>query len=99
MPPVYFVVHSTITDQEKLDAYMAQVFDTVPSEGFRPLTIDDAPQTIEGEAPGKRLVIVEVDSEEQFRAWYDSPEYTAIRQLRHDGTEGFALLAAGFEPG
>lgn len=99
MPPVYFMVHSTITDQEKLDAYMAQVFGTLPSEGFRALTIDDAPQTIEGEAPGKRLVILEVDSEERFRAWYDSPEYAAVRQLRLDGTEGFALLAAGLEQG
>ena len=99
MPPVYFVVHSTITDQEKLDAYMVQVFATVPGEGFRVLAIDDAPHTIEGEAPGKRLVIVEVDSEEQFQAWYNSPEYQAIRQLRLDGAEGFALLAAGFEPG
>ncbi len=98
MPPVYFMVHSTITDQAKLDAYMAQVFATVPSEGFRVVAIDDAPQTIEGEAPGKRLVIVELDSEERFRAWYDSPEYAPVRQLRLDGTEGFALLAAGLEP-
>ena len=95
----HFVIHSTITDQEKLDAYLAQAFPTLPSEGFRVLAIDDAPQTIEGEAPGKRLVIVEADSEERFQAWYNSPKYQAIRQLRLDGSEGFALLAAGFEPG
>lgn len=99
MPPVHLVIHGTITDQEKLDAYLAQAFPTLPSEGFRVLAIDDAPQTIEGEAPGKRLVIVEADSEERFQAWYNSPEYQTVRQLRLDGSEGFALLAAGFEPG
>ena len=31
---------------------------------------------------GASVHAVEVDSEEQFQAWYNSPEYQAIRQLR-----------------
>jgi len=29
------------------------------------------------------------------RAWYESPEYRAIRHLRTDNTEGTAVIAEG----
>ena len=93
------MVQNTITDREKLDEYLAQVGATMPGEGVCLLVADDAPKTMEGDAPHQRLVIAEFDSEERFQTWYDSPGYTAARQLRLDGFEGFALLAAGFEPG
>lgn len=99
MSPAYFVVHSTTTDQEKLDAYLEQAVATMPSEGLRLPVADEAPKTMEGDAPHQCLVIAEFDSEERFQAWYDSPGYTAARQLRLDGSDGFALLAAGFEAG
>ena len=54
---------------------------------------------MEGDPPHQRLVIAEFDSEEPFQTWCDTPGYTAARQLPLDGSEGFALLAAGFEPG
>ena len=99
MPPGYFMAQNTVTDQEKLDEYLAQAGTTMPSEGVRLLVEDEAPKTMEGDPPHQRLVIAEFDSEERFRTWCDSPGYTAARQLRLVGSEGFALLAAGFEPG
>ncbi len=97
--PVYVMFHNTVTDPEKMKAYLDQVMSTAPSEGMRLLAMDDAPETVEGDAPHQRLVLVEFDSKERFRAWYDSPEYTAVRQLRLDGTEGFTLVAEGAAQG
>ncbi len=82
-----------------MQAYLDQVFSTVPSEGVRLLAMDDNPETLEGEAPHQRLVLVEFDSRERFQAWYDSPAYKAVRQLRLDGSEGFALVAEGAPQG
>ena len=53
------------------------------------------PQHIEGEAAGCRTVILEFESEADFRTWYDSPEYQAIIGKRHAATTGFAILAQG----
>lgn len=48
---VYAVFHSTVTDPDKMQAYMEQVIGTIPGEGVRPLAIDDNTQTLEGETP------------------------------------------------
>ncbi len=55
---VYVMFHNTVTDREKMQAYLDQVFSTVPSEGVRLLAMDDNPETLEGEAPHQRLVLV-----------------------------------------
>ena len=95
---VYAVFHSTVTDPDKMQAYMEQVIGTIPGEGVRPLAIDDNTQTLEGETPHHRTVIVEFDSEDRLRGWYESDAYKAIRGLRHEGTEGFALVVQGLPP-
>ena len=97
--PVYLVIHSTITDPEKMKAYREQARGTIPPEGVRLIAMDDALETLEGEAPHQRLVIIEFDSKERLKDWYDSPEYKAARQFRIDGTEGFAVVAEGARQG
>ena len=49
---VYAIFHSTITDQDKMNAYMEQVMATVPAEGVRALAIDDNTRTLEGNTDG-----------------------------------------------
>ena len=49
--PVYLVIHSTITDPEKMKAYREQARGTIPPEGVRLIAMDDALETLEGEAP------------------------------------------------
>ena len=48
--------------------------------------------------PGSRVVILSLPSEEDFRAFYDSPGYQAVVGERLDAVDGFAVLAKGFEP-
>jgi len=68
------------------------------------LPVDDtwAPVTLlEGEPAPKRLVVVEFDSIEQARAWYDSPEYAPALKLRQASSTGRLLLVEGvyLQPG
>jgi len=42
--------------------------------------------SIEGDAP-KRFVVIQFDSVEKAKAWEDSPEYSAIKPIRHSSGE------------
>ena len=50
---------------------------------------------LEGEPAPKRLVVVEFDSIEQARAWYDSEEYAPALKLRQASSTGRLLLVEG----
>ena len=92
---VYLVVNSTIDDPDLLDEYVQAAGATL---GIVPLTLralDTESTTIEGDPPGPRTVILEFESEGDFRTWYDSPEYQAIVGKRHASTTGFAVLVKG----
>ena len=89
---VLFVVNSSIDDPGLLDEYMQAAGATLGIVPLQVLAIDAECTTIEGEPAGPRTVILKFESEEDFRTWYDSPEYQAIVGQRHAATTGFAIL-------
>jgi uncharacterized protein (DUF1330 family) len=89
---VYLVVNSTIDDPVLLDEYVSAAGATLGTVPLKLLAIDVGSKTIEGEPAGPRTVILEFESEDDFHAWYDSPEYQAIIGKRHAATTGFAVL-------
>jgi uncharacterized protein (DUF1330 family) len=92
---VYLVVNSTIDDQALLDDYLQSAGASAGLVPIKLLAMDTETKPIEGEAAGCRTVILEFESEGDFRTWYDSPEYQAIVGKRHAATTGFAILAQG----
>jgi uncharacterized protein (DUF1330 family) len=93
---VYFVVNCAITDQALLDEYLAGAGGTLGLVPIKLLAMDNATKAVEGEPAGERTVILEFESEDGFRTWYDSPEYQAILGKRLGATNGFSVLAQGF---
>ena len=91
----YLVVNSTIDDPDLLDEYVQDAGATLGVVPIKLLAVDPQCKTIEGEPPGPRTVILEFESEEDFRKWYDSPEYQAIVGKRHAATTGFGVLVKG----
>ena len=91
----YLVVNSTIDDPELLDEYVQDAGATLGIVPIKLLAVDAQSKTIEGDPPGPRTVILEFESEEDFRTWYDSPEYQAIVGKRHAATTGFGVLVKG----
>lgn len=92
---VYFIGNSTITDPEMFKRYQEAVRATFEGHQMRSLVSTFDAQTIEGDSCGSRAVVIEFPDEAAFRAWYDSPAYQAVLNLRLDSSEGFALLAQG----
>jgi uncharacterized protein (DUF1330 family) len=96
---VRFVAHFTVDDPERYRVYEKGFFPVLRDHGGRFLTYDDAPVVLEGShAPG-RTVMIEFDSEEALRGWWDSPEYRALAEHRHAATTTHAVYFLHGLPG
>jgi uncharacterized protein (DUF1330 family) len=94
---VYAIAQSRTNDQKKLDEYVAAAIPTLEAHSVELLALDEAPETIEGESDFPRVVILKFESAKAFHDWYDSPEYTAARQIRLSASVGRFMLVNGFD--
>ena len=92
--PAYLIANAKITDQSKLDEYMAAVVPTLDGRDYKILAFTTDTEVVEGQA-GERTVVLEFPDRAALHAWYDSPEYTAAKQLRLAGTDGMGIIVDG----
>ena len=93
----YFIASYRITDPAGYEPYVPAVIPTLQAHGCEVLAADYTSQAIEGE-PNAVTVILKFASKAAALAWYDSPEYQAIRHLRTDNSEGTAVLVDQWSP-
>ncbi len=93
--PVYVVAQGRIEDREMLNQYIAKALPTIRSAGGRVLGFDESPEVVEGEVPYPRTVILEFESHDAFRAWYDSAGYQEILPLRLESMPGSLIVVNG----
>jgi uncharacterized protein (DUF1330 family) len=96
--PTYLVVNATITDQAKLDEYLAAVPATLEGHEVEILVASNEAEAIEGEPAGSRVVVLRFKDRPALDAWYHSPAYQEVIGLRLAGTAGFGVVAEGFAP-
>jgi uncharacterized protein (DUF1330 family) len=90
---VYFIAQYQVNDPALYREYQQGAAPSIGKYGGKLVAFDVAAQTMEGEPPGPQTVILEFESEEQARSWYDSPEYQEIVGKRLRATQGFSVLA------
>ena len=91
----YFIVDVNVEDPAKYSEYSKLVGPTLERYGGKVLARGGAVETIEGDWQPRRLVILEFESTEHFRRWYDSPEYSAAREIRFRASHARAVLLQG----
>ncbi|HYD73030.1 MAG TPA: DUF1330 domain-containing protein [Candidatus Binatia bacterium] len=92
----YFVCHNRITDAQKMGEYLRSVMPSLNAHGAEVLVVDESCTVMEGDTPLPRTIVIRFASRADAERWYNSPEYSAIRPLRLEATEGFAVLVNGF---
>jgi uncharacterized protein (DUF1330 family) len=97
MPKGYVIFTEDIHDEAGINVYGQQALPTVLQAGGQIIVADDAPELIEGSWHGKRTVVLEFDSVEAARNWYQTPDYQRVRGLRHAAADSNAVIVAGFE--
>ena len=79
--PAYMVVQAEITDPEKFPEYQKLAVPAVQKYNGKILG-RGAPQNVEGHCGAHAVLVLEFESEEVAKAFFDSPEYTEARAAR-----------------
>ena len=91
----YIFAEIEITDADGYKEYSAQVPATIAKYGGRFLVRGGTAETLEGEWPQRRRVLLEFPSMEQAKRWWDSPEYDKPKALRQAASRGRLILMEG----
>lgn len=92
----YLVARVDVQDKERYAEYMRHTPRVVNQYGGRFVARSPEAETLEGPAETRRVVVIEFPSADDARAFFDSPEYTAVKRLREGAAEGQFILVDGY---
>jgi uncharacterized protein (DUF1330 family) len=96
MMAAYFIVDiKEITDPQTYAEYREGVGPTLQQYGGKFLVRGGAYETVEGDWQSQRLVILEFTDVDQFKRWYNSPEYSELLKLRLKASTSRAVVVQG----
>lgn len=78
----YAIADVDVTDPAVFEEYRGRVGDTIVKYGGRYVVRGGNSEVVEGSWRPKRLVVLEFPNMERLKAWYHSPEYAPLKQLR-----------------
>jgi|TARA_B100001971_G_scaffold8525_1_gene7009 uncharacterized protein (DUF1330 family) len=93
----YVLAQLKVTDPEKFAKYGVQVPATIEKFGGRYLVRGGDMAALEGEPFAPRVVVIEFDSVEAARRWYDSEDYAPLAKLRQSASEGRLVIIEGYQ--
>jgi uncharacterized protein (DUF1330 family) len=94
MPKGYVVLTEAIKDPEGMKAYGRAA--GAAMGGVKILAVDTTPETLEGSWHGDQTVVLEFESVEAARAWYESEAYQNAAKLRQSAADCNAVIISGF---
>jgi uncharacterized protein (DUF1330 family) len=94
MPKGYIILTEAIKDPEGMKAY-AQAAGAAMG-GVNILAVDTAPQVLEGDWHGDQTVVLEFESVDDARKWYESEAYQKAAKLRQAAADCNAVILSGF---
>jgi uncharacterized protein (DUF1330 family) len=94
----YLIVDvTTIVDEETYAAYRSKVNKGLTKAGGEYLVRGGSLQVLEGDWSPNRIVVVRFPSTEAARRWWNSEEYSDLKQMRQASTITNMILVAGLE--
>jgi uncharacterized protein (DUF1330 family) len=94
--PAYFLFDvREINDEPKMAEYRSKVFSVVERFGGKYRVVGGSQQSLEGDLKFSFPVLIEFDTFEKARQWYDAPEYQELKALRLAATKGDMVLIDG----
>ena len=91
----YMVGNITVTDPELFAEYGKRVPETVAQFGGTYVVRGGTPEKIEGNYEPARIVILQFDSVERAREWYDSDVYAPLKEMRMKASHGDLYFVQG----
>lgn len=94
-PPAYYVAEHVVSDPEAFKPYAERVPATIEKYGGRFIARGGKVDTLEGDAPKGRVVLIAFKSLADARRWYESPEYREIIDIRHRAAKSRIFVVEG----
>ena len=91
----YLIGDIEVTEPDTYEKYRAGVPATVAAYGGKYLVRGAQAEVAEGTWTPKRLVVLEFESMERAKAWYNSPEYAELKKIRQSASKGNIIFAEG----
>ncbi|HEV7277188.1 MAG TPA: DUF1330 domain-containing protein [Devosiaceae bacterium] len=93
--PGYVVVELKVTDAAAFEEYVEKAPPTIEQYGGRFVVLAANAQTVEGAEPDGFVTVIRFDSVQAAQDWLTSPEYSAVKGLRHASATTRQLLVEG----
>jgi uncharacterized protein (DUF1330 family) len=93
--PVYVIADIEVTDPVGYDEYKQRVPAVIAAHGGRYLARGGASEVLEGTWRPKRSVIIEFASLAALKAFWESPEYRPLRELRERSARSNLVVIQG----
>lgn len=93
----YIVVEVDVKDPERYADYRTMVPASLEAYGGKFLVRGGAVEKLEGDWEPSRFVVIEFDSVEQAKRWWDSDEYRQARNLRQETADTKMIVVEGID--
>ena len=97
MSVLVFAIVKNITNSKQYEEYAKENFEIVKKYGGKFLYRDNKRERIEGKPIDDRLVILEFDSNENAKKWYNSQEYQQVKTIRQDIAEASIYILDSYQ--
>jgi uncharacterized protein (DUF1330 family) len=95
MPKGYVILTEAIKDPAGMAEY-ARAAGAAMNTGVTILSVDQKPQVLEGTWHGDQTVVLEFESVDEARGWYESEAYQKAAKLRQAAADCNAVIVSGF---
>ena len=96
--PAYIIVDVTIYNESEYANYRTATPATVELYNGKFIVRGGKTEVIEGVWNPERLVIIEFPTAARAKEWWNSPEYSAIKNIRFENAKSNMLLVEGYMP-
>ena len=94
MPKAYLIAHIRVHDKDGFEKFKAMSGPAIADHGGRVLARNPAPDHREGDLRGL-TILIEFESMDAARGFYESEAYTAAREVRELAAETDLMLVEG----
>lgn len=93
--PAYLIGEINVTDPDTYEKYRAGVPATIAAHGGKYLVRGGQSEVAEGTWNPNRMVVLQFESMDRLKTWYYSPEYSELKKIRQNSSDGNAIFADG----
>ena len=91
----YVMAQINIHDRSRYGKYEAGFMDIFAKYQGTLLSVDEAPEVLEGEWPHTRTVLIGCPSSQDAKNWFLSAEYQELAKHRHAAAESRCVIVQG----